>query len=152
MVRTLLVPLLLVPGLLFGQYNRPGSTDAQFLKIGVSPRATALADAYIAVSAHKGQGLILTECIDPSVIDENDPLESGIDIIAQPPGKQEADAPSPQRLITRRGRLRRSFGDRTKHLQRSGSSRSVFIFSARCTFRPRAFTATAGRSVAPWPI
>ena len=49
MVRTLLVPLLLVPGLLFGQYNRPGSTDAQFLKIGVSPRATALADAYIAV-------------------------------------------------------------------------------------------------------
>jgi hypothetical protein len=31
------------------QYDRPGSTDAQFLKIGVSPRGTALSDAYIAV-------------------------------------------------------------------------------------------------------
>ncbi len=41
--------LAFVPVLAFGQYNRPGSTDAQFLKIGVSPRATALGDAYIAV-------------------------------------------------------------------------------------------------------
>jgi len=31
------------------QYDRPGSTDAQFLRIGVSPRGTALSDAYIAV-------------------------------------------------------------------------------------------------------
>jgi len=49
MVRKIIGPLLLVPMLLHGQYNRPGSTDAQFLKIGVSPRATALSDAYIAV-------------------------------------------------------------------------------------------------------
>ncbi len=32
------------------------------------------ADALILVSAHKGQGLILNECIDPSVIDEDNPL------------------------------------------------------------------------------
>lgn len=32
------------------------------------------ADALVLVSAHKGQGLILNECIDPSVIDENNPL------------------------------------------------------------------------------
>lgn len=42
--------LALVPMLAYGQYNRPGSTDAQFLKIGVSPRATALGDAYIAIA------------------------------------------------------------------------------------------------------
>jgi hypothetical protein len=49
MVRKIVGFLVLVPMLLYGQYNRPGSTDAQFLKIGVSPRATALSDAYIAV-------------------------------------------------------------------------------------------------------
>src|SRR5512140_2771111 len=49
MLRKIIGPLLLVPALVYGQYDRPGSTDAQFLKIGVSPRATALSDAYIAV-------------------------------------------------------------------------------------------------------
>lgn len=34
------------------------------------------ADALVLVSAHKGQGLILNECIDPAVIDENDPLKN----------------------------------------------------------------------------
>ena len=48
-VRKIIGLLTLVPMLMYGQYNRPGSTDAQFLKIGVSPRATALGDAYIAV-------------------------------------------------------------------------------------------------------
>lgn len=41
--------LLLLPVVSLSQYDRPGSTDAQFLKIGVSPRGTAMADAYIAV-------------------------------------------------------------------------------------------------------
>lgn len=49
MMRKLLSVMLLVPALCFGQYDRPGSTDAQFLKIGVSPRGTAMSDAYIAV-------------------------------------------------------------------------------------------------------
>ena len=34
------------------------------------------ADALVLVSAHKGQGLILNECIDPAVIDENAPLKT----------------------------------------------------------------------------
>jgi hypothetical protein len=33
----------------FAQYDRPGSTDAQFLNIGVSPRGAALGDSYIAL-------------------------------------------------------------------------------------------------------
>ena len=36
-------------GVAYGQYERPGSTDAQFLKIGVSARAAGMGDAYIAV-------------------------------------------------------------------------------------------------------
>lgn len=48
MKRTLIVLLMLAPALLLGQYNRPGSTDAQFLKIGVSARGTGMADAYLA--------------------------------------------------------------------------------------------------------
>ena len=40
--------LILAPVMLYGQYNRPGSTDAQFLKIGVSARGTGMADAYMA--------------------------------------------------------------------------------------------------------
>lgn len=48
MKRTVIGFLMLVPVLLYGQYNRPGSTDAQFLKIGVSARGTGMADAYMA--------------------------------------------------------------------------------------------------------
>jgi hypothetical protein len=43
------IGILLFPAFCLAQYDRPGSTDAQFLKIGVSPRGTALSDAYIAV-------------------------------------------------------------------------------------------------------
>lgn len=42
--------ILIVPFLLYGQNNRPGSTSAQFLKIDVSPRAAAMGHAYISVS------------------------------------------------------------------------------------------------------
>ena len=41
--------LLFTSVVLFGQYERPGSTDGQFLKIGVSPRGAAMGDAFIAV-------------------------------------------------------------------------------------------------------
>jgi hypothetical protein len=49
MKHTWVALLLSVPGFLFGQYNRPGSTDAQFLKIGVSARGAGMSDAYLAV-------------------------------------------------------------------------------------------------------
>jgi hypothetical protein len=49
MKRLLAVLMLLVPPLLLGQYNRPGSTDGQFLKIGVSARGAGMGDAYLAV-------------------------------------------------------------------------------------------------------
>lgn len=49
MLKKIIVALLLLPGFAFAQYERPGSTDAQFLKIGVSARAAGMGDAYIAV-------------------------------------------------------------------------------------------------------
>ncbi len=49
MLRRLIWLLICAPTLLHAQYERPGSTDAQFLKIGVSPRAAGMGDAYIAV-------------------------------------------------------------------------------------------------------
>ncbi len=50
MFKNLLIMLFLIPLALFAQYERPGSTDAQFLKIGVSPRAAGMGDAYISVA------------------------------------------------------------------------------------------------------
>jgi len=49
MARKLIFVFVLFPSLGFAQYERPGSTDAQFLKIGVNARAAAMSDAYIAV-------------------------------------------------------------------------------------------------------
>lgn len=49
MFRKLVFLSLFIPGLAFAQYERPGSTSAQFLKIGVSARAAGMSDAYIAV-------------------------------------------------------------------------------------------------------
>ncbi|MGE5313078.1 MAG: PorV/PorQ family protein [Acidobacteriota bacterium] len=48
MRRILFCVMALLPAVLCAQYDRPGSTDAQFLKIGVSPRGTGMGDAYIA--------------------------------------------------------------------------------------------------------
>jgi hypothetical protein len=50
MKRTILGVLLLLPGMLIAQYNRPGSTDGQFLKIGVSARAAGMSDAFLAAA------------------------------------------------------------------------------------------------------
>jgi hypothetical protein len=47
MLRKVLIIALFLPGLILAQYSRPGSADAQFLKIGVSPRGTGMGDAYI---------------------------------------------------------------------------------------------------------
>jgi hypothetical protein len=49
MLKKLMLICVLLPGLMFAQYKRPGSASAQFLKIGISPRGTAMGDAYIAV-------------------------------------------------------------------------------------------------------
>jgi hypothetical protein len=50
MVRSKLAILLFLPALGLAQYQRPGSSTAQFLDIGVSARAEAMAGAYISVS------------------------------------------------------------------------------------------------------
>lgn len=42
---------ILLPALVFAQYERPGSTSAQFLKIAVSPRAVGMGDAFISVTS-----------------------------------------------------------------------------------------------------
>ncbi len=50
MLRKLLTLVLIMPFMVYGQYERPGSTSAQFLKIDVSPRAASMGHAYISVS------------------------------------------------------------------------------------------------------
>jgi len=40
----------ILPVLVFAQYERPGSSSAQFLKIAVSPRAAGMGDAFISIS------------------------------------------------------------------------------------------------------
>jgi|GEM_PF-323657 len=49
LVLKIILLLIFLPSITLSQYNRPGSADAQFLKIGVSPRGTGMADSYIAV-------------------------------------------------------------------------------------------------------
>jgi hypothetical protein len=49
MIRKLILAVVIFSPVLLAQFQRPGSTDAQFLKIGISPRGTAMGDAYISV-------------------------------------------------------------------------------------------------------
>ncbi len=49
MCRKIFTVIILLTSAVLAQYERPGSTDGQFLKIGVSPRGAALSDAYISV-------------------------------------------------------------------------------------------------------
>jgi len=50
MYKKLIILFLLLPSVAIAQYERPGSTDAQFLKIGVNARAAGMGDAFIAVT------------------------------------------------------------------------------------------------------
>lgn len=50
MLRKIFFILILLPVAVFAQFERPGSSDGQFLKIGVSPRGTGMGDAYISVA------------------------------------------------------------------------------------------------------
>jgi hypothetical protein len=54
------------------------------------------ADALVAVSAHRGQGAVLNECIDPSVVDEADPtlFNTELDMYDQANGFMSAPEPS----------------------------------------------------------
>ncbi|MCK4689766.1 MAG: hypothetical protein KAT41_05675, partial [Candidatus Marinimicrobia bacterium] len=45
-----LILILLLPIFIFAQYERPGSSSSQFLKIAVSPRAAGMGDSYISIS------------------------------------------------------------------------------------------------------
>jgi len=47
MFKKVLLCILILSSFSIAQYDRPGSTTAQFLKIGISPRATAMGNAYI---------------------------------------------------------------------------------------------------------
>ena len=49
MIKRIILLIVLIPIVALAQYDRPGSASAQFLKIGVSPRAAGMADAYISV-------------------------------------------------------------------------------------------------------
>ena len=48
--RCILITVFILPTIAGAQYQRPGSSTAQFLNIGVSPRAEAMAGAYISVA------------------------------------------------------------------------------------------------------
>jgi len=49
-MRFIILIIFSIPGLLFSQYERPGSTLAEFLNIGVNARAEAMSGAYISVA------------------------------------------------------------------------------------------------------
>lgn len=48
-IRTIVALIILLPGVLLAQYQRPGSSAAEFLNIGVNARGEAMAGAYISV-------------------------------------------------------------------------------------------------------
>ncbi len=50
MLKKTIMLAILIPLCLFAQYQRPGSTDAQFLKIDVSPRASAMGGSLISAT------------------------------------------------------------------------------------------------------
>lgn len=55
------------------------------------------ADAFVACSAHKGEGRILMDCIDPAVTDENDPTVSDPALDLYDPRNGFAEPPNPSR-------------------------------------------------------
>ena len=70
MLKKIFVSMLVLGTIAFSQYSRPGSTSGQFLKIGVSPRGTAMADAFISITDgaeathYNPAALVLTQGID----------------------------------------------------------------------------------------
>jgi hypothetical protein len=69
----------------------PGGAPSGFRAAEMTP-----ADALLLVAAHRGQGQVLLDCIDPSVTDENDPFatEASLDMYDARNGFAEPPAPS----------------------------------------------------------
>jgi hypothetical protein len=53
----------------------PGGAPTALGRVDMIP-----ADALVLISAHKGQGMVMNECIDPAVVDENDPDRTDPDL------------------------------------------------------------------------
>lgn len=64
---------------------------------GLTTADMPLPDGVVFVSAHLGQGELLRNCIDPSVVDENDPLRTDADLSAFEPANGYVPAPDSAR-------------------------------------------------------
>jgi hypothetical protein len=87
------------------------------------------ADAFICCSAHKGEGRILMDCIDPAVTDENDPGVSDPALDLYDPANGFAEPPNPSRYSD--DFLRRFRAGQRARVQRLDARAHALIREAR---------------------
>ena len=79
------------------QARRPATERLRHTPAGAATRlehaSLSPADGMIYVSAHKGEGRVMNECIDPAVVDERDPLISEPSLDMYDPGNGFRPAP-----------------------------------------------------------